>query len=191
MEVKLSGTKILKILIFSLIALFFLTTFTFLSACKQGGEIEEGEEETEAEDEKELEEYMEDDEGEDMDEEETEDAGEEEQTVEDIQEEAIYMDITAIEAKELIDSEPALIIIDVSPHYDDGHIPGALHYYGDNSLDDAIPSLDKEKEYLVYCHADGPSISAANKLAKAGFTMVYRLEGNYQAWVDAGYPIET
>jgi len=48
-----------------------------------------------------------------------------------------------------------------------------------------------EKEYLVYCHADGPSISAANKLVNAGFTMVYRLEGNYQTWVDAGYPIET
>ena len=102
-----------------------------------------------------------------------------------------YSDLTAAEAKEKIDSNPGIVIIEVSPHYDDGHIPGAVHYYGDNSLDDAIPTQDKEKEYLVYCHADGPSISASNKLANAGFTMVYRLEDNYQAWVDAGYPIET
>jgi rhodanese-related sulfurtransferase len=102
-----------------------------------------------------------------------------------------YTDLTAAEAKEKIDSNTDLVIIDVSPYYDDGHIPGAVSYYGDNSLDDAILSLDKDKEYLVYCHADSPSIVAANKLVNAGFTMVYRLEGNYQAWVEAGYPIET
>ena len=101
-----------------------------------------------------------------------------------------YTDLSAAEAKEKIDSNPDIIIIDVSPHYDDGHIPGAVHYYGDNSLDDAIPSLDKEKEYLVYCHADGPSIAAANKLVNAGFLHVYRLKGNYAAWVNAGYQVE-
>lgn len=102
-----------------------------------------------------------------------------------------YMDITASEAKELIDTKPELIIIDVSPNYDAGHIPGAINYYiGNGSLDAAIPSLDKNKEYLVYCHVDSASISGAEKLVDAGFTKVYRLEGNYQAWVDAGYPIE-
>jgi rhodanese-related sulfurtransferase len=102
-----------------------------------------------------------------------------------------YMDVTAMEAKQLIDTKPELIIIDVSPNYDDGHLPGAINYYiGDGSLDEAIPSLDKNKEYLVYCHVDSASISGAQKLVDAGFTTVYRLEGNYQAWVDAGYPIE-
>jgi len=102
-----------------------------------------------------------------------------------------YVDVTAAAAKDLIDSKPDLIIIDVSPNYDNGHIPGAINYYiGDGSLDAAIPSLDKNKEYLVYCHVDSASISGAEKLIDAGFTTVYRLEGNYQAWVDAGYPIE-
>ncbi len=103
-----------------------------------------------------------------------------------------YMDVTAQEAKDLIDSTPELIIIDVSPNYNAGHIPGAVNYYiGDGSLDAAIPTLDKNKPYLVYCHVDSASISGANKLIDAGFDPVYRLEGNYQAWVDAGYPIET
>ena len=58
-----------------------------------------------------------------------------------------YMDVTAVEAKELIDTKPDLIIIDVSPNYDNGHIPGAINYYiGDGSLDDAIPTLDKNKK---------------------------------------------
>ena len=103
-----------------------------------------------------------------------------------------YIDVTAEEAKDLIDTKQDLIIIDVSPNYDNGHIPGAVNYYvGDGSLDNAIPNLDKDKEYLVYCHVDSASISGAQKLIDAGFKTVYRLEGNYQAWIDAGYPTET
>jgi rhodanese-related sulfurtransferase len=44
--------------------------------------------------------------------------------------------------------------------------------------------------YLVYCHVDRVAIAGAQKLTDAGFTNVYRLEGNYRAWVDAGYPTE-
>jgi rhodanese-related sulfurtransferase len=105
--------------------------------------------------------------------------------------EASYVDLSPIEAKELIDSTSDLVIIDVSPKYAQGHLPGAINYYlGDGSLDEAIPTLDKTKTYLVYCHVDSVSIAGAQKLIEAGFTKVYRLEGNYAAWVDAGYPIE-
>ena len=105
--------------------------------------------------------------------------------------EGSYIDITPAEAKDLIDNNPDLIIIDVSPHYAQGHLPGAVHYYiGDGSLDEAIPMLDKNKKYLVYCHVDSVAIQGAQKLVDAGFKTVYRLEGNYSAWVDAGYPIE-
>jgi len=106
--------------------------------------------------------------------------------------EAEYMDVSAEEAKNLIDTNPDLIVIDVSPHYNEGHLPGAVHYYlGDGSLDAAIPSLDPNGKYLVYCHVDSVAISGAQKLIDAGFTTVYRLEGNYAAWLAAGYPIET
>lgn len=102
-----------------------------------------------------------------------------------------YYDVTVEEAKELIDNTPDLVIIDVSPKYDEGHLPGAINYYlGDGSLDAAIPTLDKDATYLVYCHVDSVSILGAQKLADAGFDFVYRLEGNYAAWVEAGYEIE-
>ena len=103
-----------------------------------------------------------------------------------------YKDVTAAQAKEMIDTKPDLVVIDVSSEYENGHIPGAINYpLGNGSLDKAIPALDKNKEYLVYCHFDSAAISGAQKLVDAGFTKVYRLEGNYQAWVDAGYPVET
>ena len=105
--------------------------------------------------------------------------------------ESAYMDVTPAEAKDLIDNNPDLIIIDVSPNYSQGHLPGAINYYvGDGSLDEAIPNLDKNKKYLVYCHVDSAAILGAQKLVDAGFKNVYRLAGNYQAWVDAGYPVE-
>jgi rhodanese-related sulfurtransferase len=102
-----------------------------------------------------------------------------------------YIDVTPAEAQELINQNPDLIIIDVSPDYDQGHLPGAVHYYlGDGSLDAAIPTLDKNATYLVYCHVESASRQGAQKLVDAGFINVYRLEGEYGAWVDAGYPIE-
>jgi adenylyltransferase/sulfurtransferase len=104
---------------------------------------------------------------------------------------ATYIDVTPAEAKDLIDNNPDLIIIDVSPHYEQGHLPGAVHYYlGDGSLDTAVPSLDKDKTYLVYCHIDSVARQGAQKLVDAGFENVYRLAGNYSGWVDAGYPVE-
>lgn len=102
-----------------------------------------------------------------------------------------YMDVTPEEAKKLINENPDLVIIDVSPDYDNGHLPGAVNYYvGDGSLDEAIPTLDPEGKYLVYCHVMSASVLGAQKLVDAGFKNVYRLAGEYSAWVDAGYPVE-
>ncbi len=84
-----------------------------------------------------------------------------------------------------------MLVIDVSPRFVDGHLPGAINYYvGDGSLGDAIPSLDKEKTYLVYCHVDSVSIAGVTKLIETDFSKVYRLKGNYAPWYKAGYPIE-
>ena len=102
-----------------------------------------------------------------------------------------YVDVTVPEAKNMVDTKAGLIIIDVSASYADGHLPGAINYYvGDGSLDAAIPSLDKDAEYLVYCHFSSASRTGAQKLVDAGFKSVYRLKDNYGAWVEFGYPIE-
>ena len=102
-----------------------------------------------------------------------------------------YTDLTPEQAKQLIDTTPDLVILDVSPKYAEGHLPGAVNYYfGDGSLEAAIPTLDQSVPYLVYCHVDSVAIAGAEALVDAGFPTVYRLQGNYSAWVDAGYPVE-
>ena len=116
---------------------------------------------------------------------------EQQEQVEEQPEEISYMDVSAQEAKELIDNTPGIIIVDVSPAYANGHLPNAINYYfGDGSLDNALPTLDKEATYLVYCHVDSASRIGAQKFIDAGFKNVYRLESHYSGWVEAGYPIE-
>jgi len=104
---------------------------------------------------------------------------------------ARYTDVSPQVAMALMKSIPDLVIIDVSPMYEQGHLPGAIsHLVGDGKLDEAIPDLDKEKTYLVYCQAEAPAITGATKLVEAGFNKVFRLEGEYKGWVEAGYPVE-
>jgi len=105
-----------------------------------------------------------------------------------------YMDIKPKEAYERWQNEEFDLIIDVVglDIYSLGHLPGAVNYvWADGTLNKKIPELDPTWTYLVYCHTDPPSTASAQALVDAGFEHVYRLEGNFKAWKDSGYPVET
>jgi rhodanese-related sulfurtransferase len=105
-----------------------------------------------------------------------------------------YMDISPATAYEKFTNNEFDLIIDVVglDIYSLGHLPGAVNYvWADGTLENTIPQLDKNLTYLVYCHTDPPSTASAQLMVDAGFENIYRLEGNYRAWVDAGYPTET
>jgi len=105
-----------------------------------------------------------------------------------------YMDIKPKEAYERWQNEEFDLIIDVVglDIYSLGHLPGAVNYvWADGTLNEKIPTLDPTWTYLVYCHTDPPSTASAQAMIDAGIMNVYRLEGNFKAWKDAGYPIET
>jgi len=102
-----------------------------------------------------------------------------------------YKDISPQEAKMMMEENSELIIIDVSPIWHKGHLPGAVNFpWGDGSFAEAAPEWEKGAMYLIYCHGDAPAIAAAKHLIENGFKHVYRLEGNFGAWKEAGYPIE-
>ena len=110
-------------------------------------------------------------------------------TIEEPKEEKKYTEISAVEAKKLYDDDPSLMILDVSGGWKDGHLPGAVNI-GFNQVSQNLDKLDKTRPILVYCHGDGPAIFVADLLGRNGFERVYRLLGNYSAWVRAGYPVE-
>jgi len=69
------------------------------------------------------------------------------------------------------------------------HIPGSLHF---ETMEDALCSLDREDEIVVYCGGAycAESIYAYYRLRREGYSRVRRYPGGVPDWEDAGYPLE-
>ena len=90
-------------------------------------------------------------------------------------EKAMYQQITAEEAKKIMDSGEEHIILDTreQDEFDEGHIPGAIlipYTEIENKAEEMLP--DKDKLILVYCRSGRRSKIAAESLAKLGYTNV-------------------
>ena len=93
---------------------------------------------------------------------------------------AIYMNITAEEAKQIIDSEEGYIILDVrtQEEYDQGHIPGAIVISHEEIAEKAAEVLtDKDQLILVYCRSGRRSKIAAEALVELGYTNIKEFGG--------------
>ena len=93
---------------------------------------------------------------------------------------AVYMNITAEEAKEIMDSEEGYIILDVRTReeYDEGHIPGAILIPNTEIEAKAEDVLtDKDQLILVYCRSGRRSKIAAEALAELGYTNIKEFGG--------------
>ena len=95
-------------------------------------------------------------------------------------EKAMYEQITAEEAKKIMDSGEEHIILDTreQDEFDEGHIPGAIlipYTEIENNAIELIP--DKDKLILVYCRSGRRSKIAAESLAKLGYTNVKEFGG--------------
>ena len=93
---------------------------------------------------------------------------------------AVYMNITAEEAKQIIDSEEGYIILDVrtQEEYDEGHIPGAIVISHEEITEKAEGVLtDKNQLILVYCRSGRRSKLAAEALVELGYTNIKEFGG--------------
>ena len=94
--------------------------------------------------------------------------------------EAVYVNITAEEAKQIMDSEEGYIILDVrtQEEYDQGHIPGAI-LIPDNEVKVTAEDVltDKDQLILVYCRSGRRSKLAAEALVELGYTNIKEFGG--------------
>ena len=94
--------------------------------------------------------------------------------------EAAYVNITAEEAKLIMDSEEGYVILDVrtQEEYDQGHIPGAILIpdYEISAKAEAVLT-DKNQLILVYCRSGRRSKLAAEALVKLGYTNIKEFGG--------------
>ena len=94
--------------------------------------------------------------------------------------EAVYMNITAQQAKEIMDSREGYIILDTrtQAEYDEKHIPGAILIPHDQILEKAEGVLtEKDQLVLVYCRSGRRSKLAAEDLVKLGYTNIKEFGG--------------
>ena len=93
---------------------------------------------------------------------------------------AVYVNITAEEAKQIMDSEEGYIILDArtQEEYDEGHIPGAIVISHEEIAEKAEDVLtDKDQLILVYCRSGRRSKIAAEALAELGYTNIREFGG--------------
>ena len=90
------------------------------------------------------------------------------------------MNITAQQAKEIMDSHQDYVILDTrtQEEYDEGHIPGAILIPYDAVTEKAEAVLtDKDQLILVYCRSGRRSKLAAEALVKLGYTNIKEFGG--------------
>jgi rhodanese-related sulfurtransferase len=108
----------------------------------------------------------------------------------------VYQDLSVDDAKDLIDTTPSLVILDVRTvaEYAAEHIEGAVHIPV-VELASRITELDWIKEQhsatLVYCRSGVRSAQAAQILVEHGFTPVYNMLDGLLDWINQGYPTTT
>ena len=93
---------------------------------------------------------------------------------------AVYVNITAEEAKQIMDSEEGYVILDVrtQEEYDQGHIPGAIVISHEEIAEKAEEVLtDKDQLILVYCRSGRRSKIAAEALVELGYTNIKEFGG--------------
>jgi len=93
---------------------------------------------------------------------------------------AKYTKIAAEEAKNIMDTESNIIILDVrtQEEFDSGHIDGAI-LIPNTEITAKAPEIlmDKDQKILVYCRSGNRSKSASEDLISMGYTQVYDFGG--------------
>ena len=103
---------------------------------------------------------------------------------------AVYVNITAEEAKQIMDTEEGYIILDVrtQEEYDEGHIPGATQISHEEIAEKADEVLtDRDQLILVYCRNGRRSKIAAEALVELGYTNIKEFGGI----IDWPYEVES
>lgn len=93
------------------------------------------------------------------------------------------MTISAVELKELLETEESIQLIDVREQFewDICHIKGA-QLMSMNSIPNRMEDIGKDRKTVVYCHHGMRSQRVIDYLNREGFDNLLNLEGGIHAW---------
>lgn len=85
-----------------------------------------------------------------------------------------------------------LLDVRAPDEWEEGHIPGARHFYVADMRGgvDGLAGYDKQKPVVTYCDSGYRADIAASLLERHGYADVRNVPGSWQAWTKAGYEVE-
>jgi rhodanese-related sulfurtransferase len=87
--------------------------------------------------------------------------------------------------------DQSLFVLDVRTpqEYAAGHVPGAVNVPYDQ-VASQLTEIPKDKEVVLYCKSGRRAGLAAEVLEANGYTKLVHLQGDMQAWLKDGRPVE-
>ena len=99
--------------------------------------------------------------------------------------EKVYQDINIADAKKIMANSNNYVLLDVRTPAEiaNGKIGNALEIdIKSPDFKSKLSKLDKDKQYIVYCHVGGRSTNAMQIMKDMGFKQVYNLVPGYKGW---------
>ena len=88
--------------------------------------------------------------------------------------------------KHLEDDDTVILDVRTPQEHEQEVIPNSvlLNIQESESFIEEVQKLDRDKKYMVYCHAGGRSAVACKLMQQFGFTDVHNLDGGITEWKD-------
>jgi hydroxyacylglutathione hydrolase len=98
--------------------------------------------------------------------------------------------IPGITSKELRERLDEVMLIDVrqKSEWDEGHIPGAIHFEGGRVAWEDLP-FPQDKPLAIQCSSGNRSMSVSSVLRRRGYRNVIQVEGGITKWKTQGFPV--
>jgi adenylyltransferase/sulfurtransferase len=97
-------------------------------------------------------------------------------------------EVSAAEAKQIIESGSQLLDVRTDTEFEAGHIPGSRHVPLAEIQREAA-DMNKDKPVIIYCRSGNRSGPAADAFAASDWD-AHSIEGGVLAWAEAGYELE-
>jgi len=88
------------------------------------------------------------------------------------------------------DGRPSILLIDVrqKSEWQQGHIPGAIHFEGGRVAWEDLP-FPADRPLAIQCSSGNRSMSVSSVLRRRGYRNVIQIEGGIRKWQMHGFPI--
>jgi hydroxyacylglutathione hydrolase len=98
--------------------------------------------------------------------------------------------IPGMNAKELRERLSEVVLIDVrqKSEWDQGHIPGAIHFEGGRVAWEDLP-FPHDRPLAIQCSSGNRSMSVSSLLRRRGYRNVIQVEGGITKWKLHGFPV--